>query len=245
MTIIRSLLFSQFTDIDFGLSTKFGLNRIAPHYFNTSMSVEDNLVNVEENRNAFYAFFCLDKSKIALQKQEHTDIITRVEKPGFVGESDAMITDKPNIGIIVSTADCGNIFIFDKINKVIAGIHSGWKGTYKRIVYKTVEILKSEYNCKPNNLYIYLGPSISKESFEVKEDVSVLFESKYKHYLNSKIYIDLPKYNIDMLVEHNIPLTNIQKSELCSFREANLLHSYRRDGKYSGRAFGLIVLRGK
>ncbi len=245
MTIIRSLLFSQFTDIDFGLSTKLGLGRKAPHNFNTSMSVGDNVDIVNENRDSFYNYFKLNKDMIALQKQEHTDIITKVEKAGFMGESDALITDKFNIGLIVSTADCGNIYIYDNKQKVIAGIHSGWKGTYKRIVYKTVKTLKDDYNCKPNNLYVYMGPSISRENFEVKEDVSVLFDKKYEITKNSKVYIDLPKYNLDMLLEHNIPINHIQKSGLCSYEYENLLHSYRREGKFSGRAFGLIVMRQK
>ncbi|HPN38358.1 MAG TPA: peptidoglycan editing factor PgeF [Melioribacteraceae bacterium] len=245
MTIIRSLIFSQFTDLDFGLSTKYGLNRINPHYFNTSLSVGDIPEVVEENRNNFYGYFKLNKTDVAIQKQEHTDIVTKVEKAGFIGESDAMITDRINIGLIVSTADCGNIYVYDNENRVIAGIHSGWKGTAKRIVYKTIEIMKNDYNCKPKNLFVYMGPSISKDSFEVKEDVKSLFENKYIHFTNSKIFVNLPQYNFDMLKEQNIPSKNIQISNLCSFREKNLLQSYRREGKFSGRAFGLIVLKEK
>lgn len=245
MTIIKSLLFSQFVDIDFGLSTKYGLGRKAPHNFNTSMSVGDDPVIVEENREKFFGYFNLNKNNVAIQKQEHTDIVTKVEKPGFIGESDAMITDKFNLGLVVSTADCGNIYIYDNKLKIIAGIHSGWKGTYKRIVYKTVKILKDDFNCNPKNLFVYMGPSISSEYFEVKEDVEILFDNKYKLIKDSKIYIDLPRYNLDMLLEHDIPIGNIQKSNLCSYKNGNLLHSYRREGKFSGRAFGLIVMRSK
>ncbi len=243
MIILKSSLFLQFAEIDFGFSTKIGLNRLAPFYFNTSMSVGDDVNIVEENRNALFNYFGLNKETVAIQKQEHTDIITRVEKAGFVGTSDAMITSHFNIGLVISAADCGNIYIYDKKQKVIAGIHSGWKGTYKQIVYKTVDVMKNEYNSKPQDLYVYLGPSISKENFEVKEDVEKLFELKYRIYKNKKIFIDLPSYNIDMLLSQNIPLKNIQQSNLCTYREQNLLHSYRRDGKVSGRAFGIIVLR--
>lgn len=245
MIILKSSLFLQFSEIDFGFSTKVGLNRVAPFYFNTSMSVGDNKDIVEENRNALYSYFGLTKDSVAIQTQEHTDIISKVEKGGFVGVSDAMITDKYNIGLVVSAADCGNIFVYDKNQKVIAGIHSGWKGTYKRIVYKTIDVLKNDYNSKPQDLYVYMGPSISKENFEVKEDVENLFDLKYRIYKKNKIYIDLPAYNLDMLLSQNIPLKNIQQSNLCTFRDSNLLHSYRRDGKVSGRAFGIIVMKRK
>ncbi|MFH0736491.1 MAG: peptidoglycan editing factor PgeF [bacterium] len=243
MVILQSVLLNKFSEIKFGLSTKIGLNRKAPHYFNTSKSVDDDEIIVEENRNVFYRHFGLLPSLIALQKQEHTDTITIVEKPGFVGESDALITNKPNIGLVISTADCGNIFIYDKKNKVIAGVHSGWRGTQKQILYKTISIMKDKFNSNPQDLFVYVGPSISKDNFEVKEDVLCLFDNKYISYQNGKCYIDITLCNLDMLYNNGIPNQNIQVSQLCSYREQNLLHSYRRDGKHSGRAFGLIVLK--
>lgn len=243
MVVLESHFLDKFKDISFGLSTKFGLNRKAPHFFNTSKSVGDDEQIVEENRNAFYAYFNLTNEQIALQKQEHTDIVTIVERPGFVGESDAMITNIPNIGIVVSTADCGNIYVFDQVKKVIAGIHSGWRGTQKRIVEKTIIKMEEHYKCNPKDLVVYIGTAISKKHFEVKEDVAKLFEEKYIIYREGKIFIDLIKMNYEMVLGRGVPKDNIQVSNLCSFNEANLFHSYRRDGKFSGRAFGLIVLR--
>ncbi len=243
MVILKSILLNKFKEINFGLSTKIGLNRKAPHFFNTSKSVDDDDITVEENRNAFYNHFGLLPSSIALQRQEHTDTVTIVEKPGFVGESDALITNKPNIGLVISTADCGNIFIYDNKNKVIAGVHSGWRGTQKQILFKTISLMKEKFNSEPYNLFVYVGPSISKENFEVKEDVLCMFDKRYAFNNNGKSYIDITSCNLDMLYNCDIPRENIQVSSLCSFREKNLLHSYRRDGKHSGRAFGLIVLK--
>ena len=37
---------------------------------------------------------------------------------------------------------------------------------------------------------------------------------------------------------------NIQVSKLCSYEYSNLLHSYRREGEKSGRAIGVIALKG-
>ncbi len=244
MVVLESHFLSKFKDIKFGLSTKLGLERKAPHYFNTSKSVGDDEQIVEENRNAFYAYFNLSNEQIALQKQEHTDIVTIVNEPGFVGESDAMITNIPNIGIIVSTADCGNIYIYDQSKKVIAGIHSGWRGTQKRIVEKTIIKMKEHFGSNPSDFVVYIGPAISKKHFEVKEDVAELFDEQYVFYRDGKIYVDLIKMNYDMIVGQGVQKKNVQKSNLCSYNEDKLFHSYRRDGKFSGRAFGLIVLRG-
>jgi copper oxidase (laccase) domain-containing protein len=38
---------------------------------------------------------------------------------------------------------------------------------------------------------------------------------------------------------------NVQVSSLCSYEMRDLLHSYRRDGEISGRAFGIIAMKNK
>ncbi len=164
---------------------------------------------------------------------------------GYIGESDSMITNKNNIGLAVSSADCTAIFLYDPLKKVIAAVHSGWRGTQKRILAKTLRVLLKEYGCSSQSIYAYLAPSISQLNYEVGDEVSALFESKYLLRKNDKIYLDVAGNNYDMLLDAGIPKSNIEKSDLCSFAEKDLLQSYRRDGQISGRAFGLIMQGGK
>ncbi|MCX7797507.1 MAG: peptidoglycan editing factor PgeF [Melioribacter sp.] len=245
LKVIHCSLFKKFPEIIFGFSTKIGLNRKEPFYFNMSYNVGDKKEIVDENREEFFKYLGLNSSYIAFQKQIHSDIVNIVTKPGFVGISDAMITEYPNIGLVISTADCVPVFLYDNKNKVIAAVHSGWKGTYLKILEKTINILFEKYNSKPENLFVYMGPSISQKNYEVKKDVASLFDCKYLLKTNDKIFLDIKKANFDILISHNIPEKNIEVSELCSFEEKNLLFSYRRDGKLSGRAIGLIALKHK
>lgn len=245
LKVIQSSLFKKFPEIIFGFSTKIGLNRKAPFYFNMSFSVDDKKEHVLENRREFFKYLGLDESNIAYQKQIHSDIVTIVKKPGFAGISDAMITEFPSIGLAISTADCVPIFLYDKDNNVIAAVHSGWKGTQLKILEKTLYTLYEKFNTKPESLFVYIGPSISQKNYEVKEDVASLFEEKYLLKTNNKIYLDIKKANFDILIKHNVPFEQIEISELCSFEESDMLFSYRRDGKLSGRALGLIALKNK
>ena len=127
MRIIKSSLFDKFPELIFGLSTKIGLGRTAPFYFNLSYTVGDNSEIVNANREAFYGALGLSSRQIAIQKQVHSDVITIVENAGQIDESDAMITTQAGIGLAVSTADCTLIFIYDSKQKVIAAVHSGWR----------------------------------------------------------------------------------------------------------------------
>ncbi len=131
MVIIKSSLLEQYKEIVFGLSTKIGAGRKEPFFFNLSTSVGDDERIVKENRELFYKELGLKPENIAIQRQVHGDIIRCVDKGGFYGESDALITDKKNLGLAVSTADCTPIFIFDKKNKIIAAVHSGMERNRK------------------------------------------------------------------------------------------------------------------
>jgi purine-nucleoside/S-methyl-5'-thioadenosine phosphorylase / adenosine deaminase len=243
MQLIHSEILQKYTEINFAFSTKVGLNRKAPFYFNLSLSVGDEEKNVKENRKAFFAELGLSEENVAIQKQIHSDIVRYVSKGGIVGESDAMITDKKNLGLAVGIADCTPIFIYDPENKFIAAVHSGWRGTEKRILEKTILILKNEFNSKPQKLVACIGPSISQRNYEVGKEVADLFDDKYKIKKDGKYLLDVASANYDMLVNLGLKGSNIEKSNLCTYEEKNLLHSFRRDGKKSGRSMGIIVMR--
>lgn len=245
MKILFSVLFRKFPEITFGFSTKYGLNRTSPFFFNLSCTVGDNEEIVKENRNYFFDRLGLSTSQIAFQKQIHSDIIKFIETPGSVGESDAMITKKSGIGLAISAADCTPIFIYDPEKSIIAAVHSGWKGTQKQILKKVLSNLDYHFKSGPENLYVYIGPSISQMNYEVGEDVAILFDQKYFLLKEKKIYLDVGRANYDMLLNFGIPKENIEVSEFCTFKEAELLHSYRRDGNRSGRMLGVIALKGK
>ena len=244
MQIIKSSLFQKFLEIIFGLSTKIGLNRTEPFNFNMSLTVGDDPEIVRVNREAFYNELGLTTEQIAIQKQIHSDIVTIVGEPGLIGESDAMITARKGIGLAISTADCIPIFIYDRKNEIIAAVHSGWRGNEKQILRKTILILFEQFNCSPNDLLVYIGPSICQKNYEVGDEVAKHFHRIYLKKIDNKLYLDILGVNKDELLNFGIQESNIEISSLCSYEE-KYLHSYRRDGKNSGRALGVIAMKEK
>ena len=243
ISIIKSRLFKKYHEIIFGFSTKIGLDREAPYYFNLSQSVGDDHSVVEENRKFLFEMLGLDAENVAMQKQVHGDKISYVTKGGFCGESDAMITDRPNLGLAISTADCTSIFLYDKKKNVIAAVHSGWRGTQQKILLKTLQRLKDDFNSGPEDIIAYIGPSISQKNYEVGPEVAGKFESKFLIAKGEKFLLDVAGSNYDMLLNFGLLIDNVQISHYCSYELDGLLHSYRRDGLNSGRAFGIIALK--
>jgi len=244
MLVIKPFIFKRFPEIVFGFSTKIGPDAKPPYHFNLSYSVNDEKEIVDSNRKLFFNELGLNEKMVSYQKQVHEDKINFVDSFGSCGESDALVTKTKNLGLAISSADCPAIFIYDPVQIVIAAVHSGWRGTEKKILKKTIQKLKSDFNSSPSNLICYIGPSISQNNYEVGEEVAAKFDKQFVMKNENKFYLNLSGANYKMLIDEGVKKVNIQVSCLCSYEYENLLHSYRREGVKSGRALGVIVMKG-
>ena len=72
--------------------------------------------------------------------QVHGSRVAIVDRPDMTSEDleghDALVTNLPGVSIGVRTADCVPILLYDPVKRVIAAIHSGWKGTVQMISRK-------------------------------------------------------------------------------------------------------------
>ena len=243
MFIIKPFIFKCFPEIVFGFSTKIGPNVKPPFHFNLSYSVGDEKEIVDSSRKLFFRELGLNEKMVSYQKQVHEDKISLVNSFGRCGESDALVTKTKNLGLAISSADCPAIFIYDTIQKVIAAVHSGWSGTEKKILRKTIQKLKSDFNSNPSNIICYIGPSISQKNYEVGEEVASKFDKEFIIKNGNKFYLDLTGANYKMLIDEGVKEANIQVSGLCSYEYETILHSFRRDGLKSGRALGVIAMK--
>ncbi len=165
-------------------------------------------------------------------EQIHSNIINIVDN-NYQNKTkgDALITNKPNTPLVIRTADCIPILLYDKVNKVIALVHSGWKGTLNNIVIDTLNIMIEKYHSKKGDISVYLYPAIRKCHFEVEIDVYNQFKNKinniekYTTRKGIKYYIDLEHLVIDNLKQNNIK--EIYDSKICTYCNHDKYHSYR------------------
>ena len=197
-----------------------------------SINIDDSLINLFSSKNIDEILKELHINNYYQTKQIHSDIIHLVDN-NYINnsEGDALITNIPNIPIIIKVADCIPILLYDKKNQVLALIHSGWKGTLQNITNKTVKLMQNKYNSKLKNISVYIYPSIRKCHFEVEEDVYSLFKNKisnidkYTKKTHPKYYIDLQSIIKDNL--NNIGITNIKDTNICTYCNSDKYHSYR------------------
>lgn len=216
---------------------------------------------IEENKNS-YKKICksigIEYNNIVKTNQVHKDIVKNVngkinkDMPDFFEEvyqeTDGLVTDKRNLAICATNADCIVLMMYDKNKKVIANIHSGWRGTVQNIAAKTIDKMQELYGCNPKDIICCISPSIRSCHFEVDNDVKDIFENSFRNLNNAlekhndKWHIDTVRLNIDMLKEKGLREYNIIDSKICTVCNSNLIHSYRGANGNNGLEMGIIEL---
>ena len=191
---------------------------------------KDVLKNLEIVGNRIKA----KKKKIILLNQIHSNKFYYIGMHSELNnkfEGDALITNKRGIPIAVLAADCAPILIYDENKKMIAAIHAGWKGAYKDIVKKVVKFMIKK-GCSVRNITAAIGPCISSNNYEVKEDLIKKFIKKDKKniiffkYIKKKNYFNLNKYIYFQLKSLNIKKIDIINKD--TFKMKNNFFSARR-----------------
>ena len=185
------------------------------------------------------------KSKeIVLLNQIHSNkfqYISKNSKPNNKFEGDALVTDKRNMPIAVLTADCAPILIYDGRKKMIAAIHAGWRGAYKDIVKKVVKFMIKK-DCSPQNITAAIGPCISSNNYQIREDFIKKFIKKDKKNIiffkktKNKNYFNLNKYIYFQLKSLNIKKIDVINKD--TFNTKNNFFSARRSISHNENDYG-------
>lgn len=166
-------------------------------------------------------------------------------------EADAIVTHLTDCPIVILTADCVPIIIYDPVKHVTGVVHAGRLGTQKGIFSKVIGIFSREYGSHPRDLIVGMGPAIGGCCYEVDESCALPFfergavDSEYvKRAERGKFFLDLPEANRLEGCESGILRENIYSDGPCTSCENHRWYSYRKEGK-TGRLITLVMLRSR
>ena len=223
------------------------------------LNFRTNSPEEKESYRRVYEALGLDIQSLVKPLQTHTGNVKCIDKVFSRNELqsiDGLITDKEGITLTSTNADCILLLFYDPKKKVIANVHSGWKGTFQKISEKTVEKMKTNYKCNPEDIECYICPSIRKCHFEVDEDVKELCEDIFGFIPNKESFISTgeikegkQKYYIDtvyitkyLLKEAGLKDKNIIDCEICSVCDNDKINSFRAEGKGYKLSTAVITL---
>lgn len=217
----------------------------------------DTRENVLENYRILGDAVGFSPENLVLTHQTHTDIVRQVgEKERGAGlfapeltDCDALITDTPGLGLVVFSADCTPVLLFDPVTGAVGAAHAGWRGTAAGIAAKTVEAMTRAFGSKPGDIRAAIGPNIGPCCFETDADVPEAMVSALGREAESairqagqKYYVNLKELNALWLARAGV--TSVDISPECTACQPEKYWSHRRVGGHRGSQGAIIQCRG-
>ena len=236
--------------------------------FNINRFCGDREEAIKRNRVLLCQSLGISEDRLVMPHQVHLTEIVAVDE-AFMNLSaserqarlegiDALMIDRTEVCIGVSTADCIPILLYDKVHRASCAIHAGWRGTVQRIAEKAVAKMSSVYGSRPADLLAQIGPGIHLESFEVGDEVYEAFANEgfametismkcpvgwvEDGSVQEKWHIDLPECNRQQLMAAGVHANQINVSPIDTYEQHELFFSARRLGINSGRIFTGILM---
>ena len=164
-------------------------------------------------------------------KQVHQDALIKVNTPskklqlheGF----DGMLTQEKEVALLIRHADCQAAIFYDPVQKALANVHSGWRGSVRNIYQKTVQKMELWFGSKPADLHVCIGPSLGPDSAEFKHYRKEL----PKHFWTFQVrptYFDFWAISEKQLIDSGVPKVQIEIAGICTLKNALECYSYRR-----------------
>lgn len=158
---------------------------------------------------------------------------------------DGLLTDRPGVGLMLLSADCPLVVVFDPRRRAVGVAHASWKGTVGQISRRLVGRMTAAFGSDPADLYAGVGPSAGPGQYVVGSNVleraaaSLADHERYFRQTPAGMTFDLWAANRDQLADSGISPDRIELAGLCTMRDERFF-SYRREGPRTGR-FALVA----
>jgi YfiH family protein len=208
--------------------------------FNVATHVGDVAEDVAANRARLATLLALPSDPAWLNQVHGTAVADLDARPQGVITADAAIARTDGRVCVVMVADCLPVLFASQDGQRIAAAHAGWRGLAAGVLEQTVAAM----GVRGDVLTAWLGPAISKEHFEVGEEVRAAFvdadtgaAAAFARNAGGKWQADLAGLARRRLT--TLGVTDVSGGQWCTFADRKRFFSHRRDGK-GGRMAALI-----
>lgn len=208
----------------------------------------DDLSKVAENFRRAALQLQVPVARIFVLSQVHGTahrILTGAERRDDVihEQGDITVSQTADVACGVRTADCAAILLADRKSGAVAAVHSGWRGTVDGAGPAGVTALR-ELIGNDGDIVAAVGPHIERCCFEVGDDVAATIAASTPlgrdivEAREPRPHVDLRRVIERQLADLGVEVDHVPGCTVC---DEPRFHSYRRDGKVSGRMLAAIV----
>lgn len=216
---------------------------------NLGGTVGDNPANVAENRDrAFRALGRPVESLYDVWQVHSADVVcTQAPRPLDTPhlKADAILTDQPEVTLLMRFADCVPVLLYDPIRRVAGIAHAGWLGTVRRTALAAVRAMHDQYGSQPEDLLAGIGPSIGAHHYEVGPEVAEQVRAAFGQDANALLparngAVQFDLWAANHLVLEEAGVRQVEVAGLCTACDLSSWYSHRAERGRTGR-FGALI----
>lgn len=251
ITVHTFELFKSEPHMAHGVFTRQGGTSAPPFdSLNIGMNSGDQTDHVAENRkrmikkmgmNPFIFLNQVHGSRITVLKKEGNNLSEIFEPGKETYRADGIVTDIKDVFLVIQVADCQAIVLYDPQKKVIANVHSGWRGSIENIIGKCLDKMVSEFGCRPETILAGISPSLGpccSEFINYKDEIP---RHLWKYKIGETDYFDFWALSADQLTEKGVKKEHIENMNICTKCNTDQFYSFRGE-KPTGRFAAVIAM---
>ncbi len=215
----------------------------------------DKPENVLENYRILGNAVGFSPEDLVFTHQTHTALVRSVGSKArgeglfrpVPGDYDGLTTNVPGVGLVVFTADCTPVLLYDPVRQAIGAVHAGWRGTAAGIAANAVRQMQERYGSATADLRAAIGPCIGPCCFETNEDVPRAMLDALGTAAQTAISPRGDKYDVNLKELNRLWLlrcgvTQIETCPACTRCENERFWSHRHTGDARGSQAAIILL---
>jgi YfiH family protein len=169
LTVYPVLTFAQL-GVDIFVTDRFNGVSAGPYEsLNLGDHVGDDENHVRENRALVARAAGVDPDCLITVRQVHGANVLDASLVTRASEADALFTDTHHLALAVLVADCVPLAFTDTSSGRVALVHAGWRGLQAGVIAQALE----RFDVRKTHAFV--GPSISKERYQVGPEVAQHF----------------------------------------------------------------------
>ncbi|HET8630599.1 MAG TPA: peptidoglycan editing factor PgeF [Thermomicrobiales bacterium] len=247
-----------------GLPLRHGVTRRAPGLHrdgDVSYATGGDPAAVYANRRRWLAAIGADAADVVAARQVHGARVAAVTAAArgrgaraladALPETDALVTDAPDLPLLLTYADCTPLLLYDPVRHVAGVAHAGWRGTVADVAGATVAALAERYGSRPADLLAGIGPAIGPCCYVVGAEVIGAWDAlglpgdavvRAVPDRPAQWYFDLPRANRLLLQRAGLLLEHIEDAATCTACRVADYFSHRAEHGRAGRFAAVIAL---
>ena len=228
-------------------TTRLGGVSVSPwDSFNVATHVGDAPEHVATNRSRLRELLSLPAEPAWLNQVHGVAVADLDVTQSFTAPitADASVTTRAGVVCVVMVADCLPVLFTTRDGSRVAAAHAGWRGLAAGVLEQTVQAMK----VPGREIRAWLGPAISREHFEVGDEVRDEFMNKdagaselFERNAGGRWQADLVGLARRRLGA--LGIQDVSGGAWCTFADRKQFYSHRRDGK-GGRLAAAIWRQG-